>query len=66
MDLVAIIANLGFPIGLAVYLLTRLEKKMDGLEKSITGKDGVLDKLEDITKATKKNYVGKVKGKKYV
>jgi len=66
MDLVAIIANLGFPIGLAIYLLTRLEKKMDGLETAITGKDGVLDKLEDITKATKKNYVGKVKGKKYV
>lgn len=66
MDIASAIANLGFPIGLAIYLLTRFEKKMDGLEESITGKDGVLDKLEDITKATKKNYVGKVKGKKYV
>lgn len=73
MDIAGVIANLGFPIGLAIYLLTRFEKKMDGLETSIIGKDGVIDKLEDIKialkenkKATKANYVGKVKGEKYV
>jgi hypothetical protein len=68
MDIAEVIANLGFPIGLAIYLLTRFEKKMDGLETSITGKDGIVDKLEDIkiaikvnNKAVKRNYVGKIK-----
>lgn len=73
MDIAGIVANLGFPIGLAIYLLTRFEKKMDGLENSIIGKDGVIDKLDDVkeairinSKATRDNYVGKVKGEKYV
>ncbi|MBV6446327.1 MAG: hypothetical protein IFNCLDLE_02619 [Ignavibacteriaceae bacterium] len=54
MDIASAIANLGFPIGLAIYLLTRFEKKMDGLEESIKGKDGVLDKLEEIKTGRKK------------
>lgn len=55
MDIAAVIANLGFPIGLAIYLLTRFEKKMELLDNSITGKDGVIDKLEEISKAVKAN-----------
>ena len=51
MDLVAIISNLGFPIALSVYLLTRLEKKMDDIENSVKGKDGVIDKLDGVTEA---------------
>jgi hypothetical protein len=73
MDIASVVANLGFPIGIAVYLLTRFEKKMDNLENSITGKDGILDKLDDVKEALKENkravkanYVGKVRGEKYV
>ena len=50
MDIASAIANLGFPIGIAIYLLTRFEKKMEDLEDSIKGKDGVLDKLEELNK----------------
>lgn len=73
MDIASAIANLGFPIGVAIYLLTRLEKKMESLDNSIKGKDGVIDKLDNVTEAirinnkvTRRNYVGKVKGEKYV
>lgn len=54
MDIGSAIANLGFPIGLSIYLLTRLEKKMGDVEHSINGKDGVLDKLDEILKNRKK------------
>lgn len=73
MDIASAVTNVGFPIALAIYLLTRFEKKMETLENSIIGKDGILDKLDDVKnglkenrKATKANYVGKVKGQKYV
>lgn len=73
MDIASAVTNVGFPIALAIYLLTRFEKKMDALENSIVGKDGILDKLDDVKgaikdnkRAVKANYVGKVKGEKYV
>ena len=36
MDLQSLIANVGFPMGVATYLLVRFEKKLDGLTKAIT------------------------------
>lgn len=32
---ISFIQNVGFPIGISVYLLVRMEKKMDELTKSI-------------------------------
>ncbi len=34
-DLLKVIANLGFPIAVATYLLIRIESKMDSLAASI-------------------------------
>jgi hypothetical protein len=34
-DLLTAIANLGFPIAVAAYLLIRIESKIDGLSTSI-------------------------------
>jgi hypothetical protein len=51
----ALVGNLGFPIGLSIFLLTKLEKRLGSIETSMTGKDGVLDKLDDIRDAVKNN-----------
>lgn len=48
MDLGTIVSNLGFPIGVSIYLLVRFEKKMTDLEKSIENSDGVKAKLDDL------------------
>lgn len=34
-DIVSIIANLGFPIGLSIFLLVRMESKIEKLTDSI-------------------------------
>ena len=34
-ELISNIANLGFPIAVSVYLLVRMEKKLEGLTESI-------------------------------
>ncbi|NMB32733.1 MAG: YvrJ family protein [Clostridium sp.] len=39
------IANYGFPIIIAVYLLVRMEQKIAGLEKAISGLAQSIDKL---------------------
>jgi hypothetical protein len=49
MELASAIANLGFPIGLSIFLLTKMESRMVTLINSISGKDGVLDKLDTIS-----------------
>jgi len=49
-SLITIISQVGFPIAIAVYVLVRMEHKMDRLKQSILGKDGVLDKIEEIMK----------------
>lgn len=51
----ALVGNLGFPIGLSIFLLTKLEKRLGTIETSMTGKDGILDKLDDIRDAVTKN-----------
>jgi len=56
MDILSAVANLGFPIGLSIFLLTRFEKKLDGVESAITGKDGIIDKLDEVRDAVKRNY----------
>lgn len=34
-DLINIIGNIGFPIGISIYLLVRIEEKIDSLTNSI-------------------------------
>ena len=34
-ELVDLIANIGFPIAISIYLLVRVEKKLEGLTNSI-------------------------------
>jgi len=34
-DIAAVIANLGFPIGISIFLLVRIEGKMEKLTESI-------------------------------
>lgn len=52
-EFLKLVSNFGFPIVVAAYLLIRLEKKMDDLEKTVSGKDGVLDKAEEILTSIK-------------
>lgn len=47
-DLFKLISNYGFPIVVAGYLLFRQEQKMTNLTKLIDGKDGILDKIEQV------------------
>ena len=35
-DVVTLVGNVGFPIAVTVYVLTRLEAKMENLNQSIT------------------------------
>ncbi|MDG4657781.1 YvrJ family protein [Ectobacillus antri] len=42
-DWISMIANVGFPITLTLYLLLRFEKKIDGLSD-------VIDRLKDVIK----------------
>lgn len=60
-SLMTIISQVGFPIAVAVYLLIRQEKRLEDMKQSfndlkdsILGKDGVLDKIEDIKKGGNK------------
>jgi hypothetical protein len=57
---VTIISQVGFPIAITVYVLVRMEKKMEALNRGfgslkdkIIGKDGVLDKVEDVLEKLK-------------
>jgi hypothetical protein len=49
------IGNYGFPIAITAYLLLRFEKKIDILNDSIKGRGGLLDKIDDLSKAILKN-----------
>lgn len=49
-ELFKLITNYGFPIVIAVYLLVRMEKIIGEIKDSILGKDGILDKIEDVLK----------------
>lgn len=54
-ELFKLISNYGFPIVVSIYLLFRQEKKMEELSKTITGRNGILDKLDEIYTSTVKN-----------
>ncbi|KXO15041.1 hypothetical protein HMPREF3189_01418 [Clostridiales bacterium KA00134] len=45
-ELLANIANIGFPIAVAAYLLVRIEQKLDNLSMSIKDLTNVLGKME--------------------
>lgn len=45
-DLISGIANIGFPIAVAAYLLVRIEQKLDNLSISIKDLTGALEKLD--------------------
>ncbi|UHR02532.1 YvrJ family protein [Peptoniphilus sp. GNH] len=45
-ELLASIANIGFPIAVAAYLLVRIEQKLDNLSMSIKDLTNVLGKME--------------------
>ncbi|MBV7273744.1 YvrJ family protein [Clostridium thailandense] len=46
-DLVNMIGNLGFPIAVSVYLLVRLEGKLEVLTQSINNLSKVIDKSSE-------------------
>lgn len=45
MDVVNLIGNVGFPIAVSLYLLVRIEAKMEGLTKSINDLASVVNNL---------------------
>lgn len=49
-DYFTAITNYGFPVVVASYLLFRFEKKIDALEDSINGKDGLIVTIKALSK----------------
>jgi hypothetical protein len=49
-ELAALLTNYAFPVAISMYLLTRLEKRLGDLEKSIS-------KLENTVDSTLKNAI---------
>jgi len=47
-EYVTIISNFGFPIALTIYLMVRFEKKIDDLDKSISGDNGLIVQIKDL------------------
>jgi hypothetical protein len=45
------ISSVGFPIAMAVFVMVQVSKQMAELTKAITGRDGVLDKIDEIKDA---------------
>ena len=43
-----LVSNFGFPIVVSGYLMVRLEKKIDDVHRSVTSRDGVLDKIDEV------------------
>ncbi|MFA6940428.1 MAG: YvrJ family protein [Clostridiaceae bacterium] len=46
MDMVNLIGNVGFPIAVSLYLLVRIEGKLENLTNSINELTNVMTKLE--------------------
>lgn len=44
-NLIGIIGNVGFPIAISVYLLVRIEGKLEGLTNSINALSNVINNL---------------------
>jgi len=45
-----LVSNFGFPIVVSGYFMVRLEKKMEDVHNLVGGKDGILDKIEEVLK----------------
>jgi hypothetical protein len=43
------LANFTFPVVVSVFLLVRFEKKIDKLERAISGSDGLTGEIKDLT-----------------
>lgn len=41
-------STFGFPVAVAAYLLFRFEGKVEKLNDNIAGKDGLIDKIENL------------------
>ncbi|WP_090042778.1 YvrJ family protein [Clostridium frigidicarnis] len=44
-DMVSLVSNVGFPIAITIFLLIRMEKKVDGLSTSISKLSTSVEKL---------------------
>lgn len=44
-DMVSLVSNVGFPIAITIFLLIRMEKKVDGLSTSISKLSNSVEKL---------------------
>ncbi|HEY4543135.1 MAG TPA: YvrJ family protein [Tissierellaceae bacterium] len=44
-ELITMIANIGFPIVVSIYLLVRIEEKLDQLSNSILELSNVINKM---------------------
>lgn len=44
-EIITIIGNVGFPIGISIYLLVRIEEKLDNLTNSINELSNIIGKL---------------------
>ena len=45
-ELVEIVANIGFPIAISIYLLVRIEGKLEGLIKSINNLSQTINSIK--------------------
>lgn len=44
--IINLIGNVGFPIAISIYLLVRIEGKLENLTSSINTLSGVIDKIK--------------------
>ena len=44
------VANFGFPVVVAAYLLFRFENKVDKLTEAIAGREGLIDRITEMEK----------------
>lgn len=45
-ELLGLVSNVGFPIVLSIYLLTRIEEKLENLTQSINKLNNVISRIE--------------------
>lgn len=45
-DMLGFVSNVGFPIVLSIYLLTRIEEKLENLTQSINKLNNVISRIE--------------------
>lgn len=54
-NIFTLISNVGFPIVICLYLLTRIEHKIEGLSTAIKDLNNTLIKLETLSNNKEKN-----------